>query len=415
VPREHPMIDVVIRNARLHGQSDALTDIGFENGRIAAIGPDLVCDAPAHDAEGCLCCGGLIETHIHLDKSRIIDRCAPETGRNANAVARVKEAKKTFTAQDVHARAKETLENCIKHGATRMRTHVEVDPGVGMRGFEGVQALVDEYKWAIDIELCVFPQEGLTNNPGTDALLVDGLKRGATVIGAAPGYDTDHAGQIRRVFDLAREYGVDIDMHLDFGNTPDDLDADLVCDLTEQYRLGGRVAIGHATKLSTLDPAGQKAIARRLADAGVAVTILPATDLFLMGRDQTHNVRRGLVDANLFVEHGCNCSISTNNILNPFTPFGDCSLIRMANLHANVLQVGHGARIAECFEMLTTRSARLMNQKDYGIAVGNPADVVIIDAQSPKQAVAELRQPLAVFKRGKRTVTRHRAELHRPS
>jgi len=409
------MLDFVIRNARVAGRHDAPTDIGCENGRIASVEPGLVCDAPCYDAEGCLACAGLIETHIHLDKSRIIDRCTPETGRNANAVKRVQEAKKTFTAEDVHARARETLENCIKHGATRMRTHVEVDPGVGMRGFEGVQALVEEYKWAIDIELCVFPQEGLTNNPGTDELLVEGLKRGAKVIGAAPGYDTDHAGQIRRVFELAREYDVDIDMHLDFGNTPDDLDAVLTCELTEQYRLGGRVAIGHATKLSTLDPAGQRAIAQRLAEAGVAVTILPATDLFLMGRDQQHNVRRGLVDANLFVEQGCNCSISTNNILNPFTPYGDCSLIRMANLHANVLQVSHDERIAECFAMLTSRSARLMNLKDYGVAVGNPADVVVIDAQSPKQAIAEIRQPLAVFKRGKRTVTRHRAELHRPS
>jgi len=409
------MLDFVIRNARVAGRHDAPTDIGCENGRIASVEPGLVCDAPCYDAEGCLACAGLIETHIHLDKSRIIDRCTPETGRNANAVKRVQEAKKTFTAEDVHARARETLENCIKHGATRMRTHVEVDPGVGMRGFEGVQALVDEYRWAIDIELCVFPQEGLTNNPGTDDLLIEGLRRGAKVIGAAPGYDTDHAGQIRRVFELAREYDVDIDMHLDFGNTPDDLDATLVCALTEQYRLGGRVAIGHATKLSTLDPAGQREIAQRLAGAGVAVTILPATDLFLMGCDQQYNVRRGLVDANLFVEHGCNCSISTNNILNPFTPYGDCSLIRMANLHANVLQVSHDERIAECFAMLTTRSARLMNLNDYGIAVGNPADVVVIDAQSPRQAIAEIRQPLAVFKRGRRTVTRHRAELHRPS
>jgi cytosine deaminase len=409
------MIDYVIRNARLAGAADALTDIGFAKGRIAALQPNLVCDAPSYDAEGCLCCGGLIETHIHLDKSRIIDRCSAETERGANAVKRVAAAKKTFTVEDVHARARETLEGCIAHGAMRMRTHVEVDPGIGMRGFEGVQALVDEYKWAIDIELCVFPQEGLTDNPGTEELMVEGLKRGARVIGAAPGYDSDRAGQIRRVFELARDYDVDIDMHLDFGNTPDDLDATLVCDLTEQYKFGGRVAIGHATKLSTLDPAGQKQIAKRLADAGVAVTILPATDLFLMGRDQTYNVRRGLVDANLFVENGCNCSISTNNILNPFTPFGDCSLIRMANLHANVLQVSRAERIAETFAMLTTRSARLMNLKDYGIAVGNPADVVVIDAQSPKQAVAEIRPPLAAFKRGKRTVTRHRVELHRPS
>src|SRR5215203_1854994 len=80
------MLDFVIRNARVAGRHDALTDIGFENGRIAAVEPNLICDAPSHDAEGCLCCGGLIETHIHLDKSRIIDRCTPETGRNANAV-----------------------------------------------------------------------------------------------------------------------------------------------------------------------------------------------------------------------------------------------------------------------------------------------------------------------------------------
>jgi len=87
----------------------------------------------------------------------------------------------------------------------------------------------------------------------------------------------------------------------------------------------------------------------------------------------------------------------------------------MTNLHANTLQVGDAARIAECFEMVTTRSARLMNLKDYGIVVGNPADVVVIDATSPRQAVAELREPLAVFKNGKCTVTRRRTELHRPS
>ncbi len=408
------MLDHVIRNARLPGREE-LVDIGFSAGRIAALEHGLVCDAPEYDAGGCLCCGGLVETHIHLDKSRIIDRCAPETGRAAEAVRRISEVKHTFTVEDVHERAKATLEKCILNGATRMRTHVEVDPKVGLRGFEGVKALVAEYAWAIDIELCVMPQEGLTNNPGTDELMVAALKDGATVVGAAPGYDTDHGAQIRRVFEMAREFDVDIDMHLDFANTPDDLDTYLVCDLTERFGWGGRVAIGHATALSTMRPEEQIATARRLAQAGVAVTILPATDLFLMGRTQTYDVRRGLVDANLFVEHGCNCSISTNNVLNPFTPFGDCSLIRMANLHANVLQVGRPDGIAECFAMLTERSAALMNLSDYGIAPGNPADVVIVDATSPRQAIAEIAQPLRVYKNGRRTVTRARGELHRPA
>ncbi len=408
------MIDYVIRNARLAGRAD-LFDIGFAKGRIQAVESSLICDAPSHDAGGCLCCAGFIETHIHLDKSRIIDRCAPETRRMADAVKRVAAAKKDFTVEDIYNRAKATLESCLKNGTTRMRTHVEVDPGIGMRGFEGVQALVEEYKWAIDIELCVFPQEGLINNPGTDELLVEGLKRGARAIGAAPGYDTDHAGQLRRVFELACEYDVEIDMHVDFGNTPDDPDAILICELTKQYGLGGRVAIGHATKLSTMPRDQQKAMARRLADAGVAVTILPATDLFLMGRDQDYNVKRGLVDANLFVEQGCNCTLSTNNVMNPFTPFGDGSLLRMANLQANVLQISQSERIAECFEMITNRSAKLMNLKDYGIVAGNPGDVVIIDAEDTRHAVAELRQPLAAFKNGKRTLTRTRAELHYPA
>jgi cytosine deaminase len=167
-------------------------------------------------------------------------------------------------------------------------------------------------------------------------------------------------------------------------------------------------------KLSTMPPSEAAALARRLADTGIAVTVLPATDLYLMGRDQDHNIRRGVADANFLVEHGVNCSLSTNNVLNPATPYGDCSLIRMANLHANILQIAGPTRLRECFAMLTERSARLLNIDDYGLAVGNPADIAIIDAQSPEQAIAEIRQPIAVYKRGRRTVTRHPPELVRP-
>src|SRR5580704_19584438 len=330
------------------------------------------------------------------------------------AMERVSAVKHTFTVEDVYRRAAATLEGCIKFGATRMRPHVELDGGVELRTFEAVAALKRDYQWACDIELCVFPQEGLTNNKRADELLVESLKRGAKVIGAAPNYDPDHAGQIHRVFDLAREFDVDIDMHLDSGNSPDAMDIHLVCELTEKYKFGGRVAVGHGCKYSTLPPAELQALARRIADAGVAVTVLPATDLFMMGRDQDHSVRRGLADANLLAEHGVNCSISTNNVLNPFTPLGDCSLLRMANLQANVCQISHLHRLRECFNMLTERSAQLMNLPDYGVKVGNPADLVVVDAMTPEQAVQEICHPLAAFKRGYRTVSRPRAELHRP-
>lgn len=410
-------MDFVIRNARLASAPDAPpADIGIKAGRIVAIQPGLPPEIPAYDAAGNLACAGLVETHIHLDKSRIADRCEPEPpGRAPNVVPRVAAVKHTFTVQDVYERASRTLEGCIKYGTTRMRTHVELDPGVELRSFEALEQLRRDYAWAIDVELCVFPQEGLTNNPRADELLVEALRRGAGVIGAAPNYDPDKDGQIRRVFALAREYDVDIDMHLDSGNSPDDMDIHLVCELTRQYGLGGRVAVGHGCKYSTLPPAGLQRLARELADAGVAVTVLPATDLFMMGRDQDHSVRRGVADANALVELGVNCSISSNNILNPFTPLGDGNLVRIANLQANVCQVSHTHRLRECFAMLTERSAKLMNLGDYGIAVGNPADVVVFDATTPEQAVAEIRAPLAAFKRGARTVTRPRAELHRPA
>jgi cytosine deaminase len=408
-------MDLIVRNVRLADSSAGEpVDIGVAGGKIVAIEKDLAAEVETYDAGGRLACGGLIETHIHLDKSRIIDRAPPETGRRISPMKQVAALKSGFTVEDVRARAERTLTECILNGATRMRTQVEVDPSIELRGFEGVQSLIADYRWAIDIEVCVFPQDGLTNYPGTDELLIEALKRGARAIGGAPRYDTDHAGQIRRVFDLAREFDVDIDIHLDVGDSPEAMDIHLVCELTEQYRRGGRVAVGHMAKLSTMPPSEVAALAGRMSDTGVAVTVLPLTDLFVMGRDQNHNIRRGVADANFLVEHGVNCSLSTNNVLNPVTPYGDCSLIRMANLHANVLQIAQPAQLREIFAMLTERSARLLNLTDYGIAVGNPADIVIIDAGSPEQAVAEIRQPLAVFKRGRRTVKREPAELVRP-
>src|SRR5262249_17304824 len=304
-----------------------ITDIGIANGRIVAIERELSAEGQVYNAQGRLACPGLIESHIHLDKSRIIDRCAPQERRELSPVKAVVPLKKSMTVDDVRGRAEETLKQCIMYGTTRMRTQVELDPGIGMRGFDAILSLIDDYKWAIEIEICVFPQEGLTNYPGTEELLVEGLKRGARVVGGAPRYDTDRAGQIERIFALAREFDVDIDVHLDVGDTAEAMDIHLVRDLTQKYKRGGRVVVGHMAKLSLLAPDRVARIGRKLADAGIAVTILPATDLFLMGRDQDHGIRRGVADANVLMERGVNCSLSSNNILNPATPYGDCSLI----------------------------------------------------------------------------------------
>jgi cytosine deaminase len=243
--------------------------------------------------------------------------------------------------------------------------------------------------------------------------MLEALKRGCRVVGACPYTDTNPHGQIDRVFALARELDLDIDMHLDFSLDASDMDVDYVCRRADEFRYGGRVATGHVTKLSALAPPDFSAAAARLRSAGVAITVLPSTDLYLMGRPHQHNVVRGVTPAHRLLKEGVNCSLATNNVLNPFTPFGDCSLVRMANLYANICQVGTHADAAECFAMITTRAAGLMNLRNYGLAVGSSADLVVLDCETPEQAVAELSPVLYAFKRGKRTVTRQRPELHR--
>ena len=155
-------MDLIVRNVRLAGgPSPEPVDIGVAGGKIVAVAPGLVGANEAYDGGGRLACAGLIETHIHLDKSRIIDRCPPEAGRDMTPMKQVAGLKHSFTLEDVRARAERTLVECILNGATRMRTQVEVDPAIGMRGFEGVQSLIGDYQWAIDIEICVFAQDGL--------------------------------------------------------------------------------------------------------------------------------------------------------------------------------------------------------------------------------------------------------------
>jgi cytosine deaminase len=409
--------DLILRNARLADGDAARTnvDIAIADGRIAAIAPRIAGDGENVDVRGRLVSPGLVESHFHLDKARILERCAPPKDRRAgDHMKRTAAIKHTFTVEDVYARARDTLEQCLLNGVTHMRTHVEVDPNVGLRGLEAIERLARDYAWAIDLQLCVFLQEGWTHIEGGEANIAAALKRGARVVGGAPRYDPDRSGQIRRIFALAREFDVDVDIHLDSGHTTHDMDIFLVCELTDRMGWGGRVAIGHGTKYSCLPQAELESLGRRLAASGVAVTVLPATDLFNNGLHMEHSVMRGVADANALIAQGANCSISTNNVMNPFTPYGDCSLVRIANLYANVVQRGSEADLADCFAMLTDRPARILRREDYGIAAGNPADLVVWNAKTPAEVIATVAQPVMGYKRGRRLFTREVATLLRP-
>jgi cytosine deaminase len=409
------MMELTLRNARLPESPEVLLDIGVREGRVVALAPGLPAGMVDHDLQGRLAVPGFVETHIHLDKACILERCASERGDLSEAISEVARLKAGFTEEDVAARAARALAKCLVNGTMRMRTHVEVDPVIGLRGLEGVKRALRAYAWAMEVEICVFPQEGLLNNPGTEELMIAALRDGAGCVGAAPYTDSDPHGQIDRVFRMARDFDVDIDMHLDFSTDPGELDAEYVCRKTEEAGWGGRVAIGHVSKSASLPAERLEGLCARLAGAGVAVTALPSTDLFLMGRDVDHAVPRGVAPLHRMLGRGVNCSVSTNNLLNPFTPFGDGSLLRAANLFANVAQLGRREELAECLRLVTGRAARLLNLDDYGIVVGGVADLVVLDSADPALAVAELAQPVMGFKAGRPTFTRPLPTIHAPA
>ncbi|MBR1086936.1 amidohydrolase family protein [Bradyrhizobium manausense] len=419
-----PAFDLIFRNALLRS-SAAPVDIGVRNGRIAAIeprleprldprlDPRLACEAVEIDVAGRLALPGFVDSHIHLDKACLLERCGHIHGTLGDAIRAVSAMKRDFTSEDVYARGAKVLERAIVHGTTRMRTHVEIDPRIGLRSFEAIKQLKRDYAWAIDLSLCVFPQEGLTNDPGAEELLVEALRDGADAIGGCPYTDTDPNAHLARIFDLARQFDLDVDLHLDFDLDPSWSHLQEVCRQTEQRNYGGRVAIGHVTKLSALPPERLKAATAQLAKAGVAVTVLPATDLYLMGREATHNAPRGLTLAHKLAADGIVCSVATNNVLNPFTPFGDASLLRMANFYANVAHASVGD-FDTCLDLVTELPARLMNLKDYGISVGNPADLVVLDIKDSRFAIAALPDILMGFKNGRQTFERSPAKLLSP-
>jgi cytosine/creatinine deaminase len=407
--------DLILRGAHLR-DLDHEVDLGIAGGRIAAIAPALSADTAAEERlDGRLVLPGLVETHIHLDKSCIIDRCSISAGTLQEAIAETARAKAAFTEADIEARAHRTLEQAILAGTQYMRTHVEVDPRIGLKSFDVLARLKRNYAWALDLQICVFPQEGLINDPGTEKLLAAACQRGADVIGGCPYADTHPDEHIACVFALARRFDLDIDFHLDFDLDPSWMHLDEVIRQTEAHRYSGRVAAGHVTKLSAIPPGRQAEMARRLANAGIALTVLPATDLFLMGREATHNVPRGVTRADRFLAGGVTCSLATNNVLNPFTPFGDACLMRMANLYANVAQLGRPEDLARCLDMITASAARLMNLKDYGIAPGRPADLIVLPGASAHAAVAQLARPLWGLKRGRRAFVREPGRLLGPT
>ena len=386
-----------------------LTDVGIRGGKIAAIGS--LTEHPARrtvDCGGCVLTPGLVDAHIHLDKALLSERAPSIEGTVTEALQVTAEAKRGFTVDDISARARRVLDAAIRAGTTAMRSHVEVDPIVGLKGLDALLALKREYAPAIDLQLCAFAQEGILRSPGTEALLARALEGGADLIGGCPYNDTDAHAQIDIVFRLARDFDVDVDFHIDFFDEPDHLDVLYVAEQTVRFGWQGRVVAGHVSELAALEAERLDEVATILKDAGIGVIMLPATDLYLMGRKDTRNARRGLAPAKRLLAAGVTVAAATNNILNAFTPMGTGDLALMGYLLTAAAHMGTESDVANVLAMLTEHPARMLRLPDYGLHVGARADLVLWETERPAEVVTTMAPRRLVVKAGRLSIQHER-------
>lgn len=380
--------------------------IGIEKGRIASVTPECAIDPTVAvnqhiEVDGNLVIPGLVDAHFHLDKVRLLERCISVKGDFQEALDKTLAAKRTFTLEDIQTRASRHIEQAIAQGTTAMRSHVEVDPTIGLTGMDALLPLRDRYAWGLTLQLAVFAQEGITHLPETEGLLRQAMEMGGDVIGSAPYVDPDPEQNVRTVFDIAADYDCDVDFHLDFLDDDEPLLLPFV--IAETHRRGweGRVCVGHVTKLSKLPPPELEAIATQLNEAGISVLALPASDLYMMSRRDTYNVRRGVAPIHLLAEKGVNVGLATNNVQNLFTPFGDGDVLKICTLLAQVLHLGTIAQHELCLNMATAQAARAMGINDYGIQPGHRADLVILGARTVSEAIGAAPAERTVIKDGR--------------
>lgn len=407
-------MDLKITQARRIGH-DGCWDIAIANGQIQTIAPtiDEPCDRTV-DAQGGLVIPGLVDAHIHLDKALLLDRCPAQDGTFTEALRETLRLKQGFTVDDIRQRARHILEGAIAHGITAMRSHVEVDPVVQMTALEALLPLRSDYAWGITLQLAIFAQEGITNVPGTLGLLQQAMEMGGDVIGSAPYVDPDPEKNVRLIFELAQRYNCDVDFHLDFLDDDEPLLLPFVIAETVKHDWQGRVCVGHMTKLAGLPPDRVAAIAPSLAEAGVSVLALPASDLYMMGRQDAYNTRRGVAPLQQLAQFGVNVGIATNNVQNLFTPFGDGDVLKIATLAAQTLHLGTPDQHRLVIDMVTTNAARAIGLDQRSIEPGAIADLVIINATSATELIAAAPVDRTVIKSGQ-VVSQRRIQHQFPS
>ncbi len=414
-------MDLVIRQARIRDDHPPV-DIAIKNQRIVAIEQFIEEAGEVEiDAQGRATVPGFVEPHMHLEKALLHRRLPPRHGTLEEAIRVTGILKSKQERADVLERSRQVLDMAVANGTTAIRAHPDVDPIQGLIGVETALELKQEYADLLDLQVVAFPQEGLLKTAGAIELMQHALDLGADVVGGCPYNELswdDTRAHIDRVFALAQRYNRDIDLHADFADDTSDqrfAATAYIAEKTIATGWQGRVALGHVTSLGALEPERLKPIIDKLRDADISIVTLPATDVYLGGRRDVINQRRGLTPVRALSAGGVNVAYSSNNVRNAFTPFGKADPLQIGNLLAHLIQYGTPEHQAEILRMGTENAARVIGiTRDYGIAVGKQADIVILDTFLVADALLDIPARLWVVKRGRiSVVTRHQTKICR--
>ncbi len=407
------MIDLLLRNARLQ-DGRGLIDLAVDKGVFIDRGVNL--DYPARgevDLQGRLLVPGFVEPHAHLDIALMNSWVQPGRQETFRFMSDLNEAierrRKAFTQQDIERRAGAALELASRHGVTHLRAQCHLDTEIGLKHLEALLRVKERYAGRVTVQIVAFPQQGFWRNPGTLDLYREAFRMGTDVMGCASNLDFDDAGEVEfrhhidTAFELAMEFDVDLDAHADLGIPQsvslEELEIVHIARKTIETGYQGRVTAGHVCALSSATPDVAKQAIELIREAGISVISQP--DLYRLGREDTHNVRRGLTRVKELLAAGVNVTYASNNVRDALRPMGNFDPLEEA------LIVSYGAHMDTIDEfntllkMGTYHGAQALGLRDYGLEPGCHADMVVLDAASPSAAIVGQVEKNHVFKAGR--------------
>lgn len=353
------------------------------------------------DCEGRVLIASLVEPHIHLEKAYLEGSSASPVNTIDDAIRATRRLKEHFTEDGMFKRGKSVLQRLVNWGTGFARAHVEVDPILGLRAMDVVERLKHDFAELIDLQIVVFPQEGIFQSPGTEQLLRRALSRSVSAMGGVPYNDRNAYEHLEKVFSLAKEFNVAVDLHVDFSDDPQKRDIETVVDFTRRFHMHGNVNVGHLTSLASIPSVEAKSIASAMADQGISAIALPVTDLYLGGRNDVISPRRGITPVRELLASGVNVCCGGNNVRNAFTPFGRGDPILTGHLLAVGCHMGSAGDQSAVLEMITTRAAAAVGVSEYGIHVGHMANLVLLDTREENLILSEIPDRVLIMRNGK--------------